>query len=46
MFISTFAFHVIIAFTMNVMLCLNDNDVLDFKNDERKNIDNDCYDHD
>jgi hypothetical protein len=45
MFISTFVFHVIIAFTVNAVLHLNDDDVLDFES-ERKNIDDDCHDHD
>jgi hypothetical protein len=46
MLVSTFVLHVIIAFTMNAMLHLNDDDVLDFENDERRNIDDDCHDHD
>jgi hypothetical protein len=31
---------------MNAVLHLNDDDVLDLENDERKNIDDDCHDHD
>jgi hypothetical protein len=31
---------------MNAVLYLNDDDILDFKNDERKNIDDDYHDHD
>jgi hypothetical protein len=31
---------------MNAMLHLNDDDVLDFEDNERKNIDDDCHDHD
>jgi hypothetical protein len=31
---------------MSVMLHLNDDDVFNFENDERKNIDDDCHDHD
>jgi hypothetical protein len=46
MFISTFAFHVIIAFTVNAVFYLNDDDVLNFDNNERKNINDDCHDHD
>jgi hypothetical protein len=46
MFISTFALHVIIALTINATLHLNDDDILDFENDKRRNINNDCYDHD
>jgi hypothetical protein len=45
-FISTFAFHVIIAFTMSATLHLNDDEFLDLENNERRNIDNDCHDHD
>jgi hypothetical protein len=46
MLVSTFVFHVMIAFTMSAVLHLNDDDVLDFENDERKNIDDDYHDHD
>jgi hypothetical protein len=46
MLVSTFVLHVIITFTMNAMLHLNDDNVLDFENDERRNIDDDCHDHD
>ncbi len=46
MLVSTFAFHVIIAFTVNAVLHLNDDDVLSFENDERRSIDDDCHDDD
>jgi hypothetical protein len=31
---------------MSAMLHLNDDNVLDLENDERKDIDDDCHDHD
>ncbi len=41
--VSTFAFHVIITFAINTILCLNDDLIVDRK---RKNNDDDCHDHD
>jgi hypothetical protein len=46
MLVSTLALYVIIAFTVSAVLHLNDDDVLDFENDERRDIDDDCHDHD
>ncbi len=43
MFISTFAFHVIITFAVNALLHLNDDQILDNK---RRNRDDDDHDHD
>jgi hypothetical protein len=43
MLISTFVLHVIITFTMNAFLYLNDDQILDRK---RKNKDDDCHDYD
>ncbi len=31
---------------MSAVLHLNDDDVLDFEDDERRSIDDDCHDHD
>jgi hypothetical protein len=31
---------------MSAMLHLNDDDIFDLESDERKNIDDDCHDHD
>jgi hypothetical protein len=46
MFISTFVFHMIIAFTMNAMFHSNDDDVFDFENNERENNNDNYHDHD
>jgi hypothetical protein len=43
MFISTFAFHVIITFAMNAIFHLNDDLILDRK---RRNKNDDCHNHD